>query len=123
MPAFLWDFDKTNLSLPRLLHVLALAYCAARLPVERWLRASGAGAPLILIGRHALPVFCLGTVLALGAQVTRPLFDGALAFDLLIVVVGFSLQWSLAWALEWQDRAGARSAPQVSAGAAPAHVR
>lgn len=104
LPAFLWDFDKTNLALPRLLHVLALAYCVARLPVERWLKTTGAGAPLILMGRQALPVFCLGTVLSLAAQVARPLADGALAFDLLIVVAGFTLQWSLAWALEWQGR-------------------
>lgn len=103
LPAFLWDFDKTNLDLPRVLHVLALAYCVARLPVERWLRASTTSAPLIVMGRHALPVFCLGTVLSLGAQVLRPQFDGALSFDLLIVFVGFSLQWLLAWVLEWQQ--------------------
>lgn len=102
LPAFIWDFDKSSLDLPRVLHVLALAYCAARLPVERWLRATRVSAPLILIGRHALPVFCLGTVLSLGAQVLRPGFDGAFSFDLLIVFVGFSLQWILAWALEWQ---------------------
>jgi len=102
LPAFVWDFDKTNLALPRVLHVLAMAYCVARLPVERTLRATPASAPLILIGRHALPVFGLGTVLSLGAQVLRPTFDGAIAFDLLIVLVGFLLQWFLAWALEWQ---------------------
>ncbi|WP_454916310.1 OpgC family protein [Xanthobacter sediminis] len=102
LPSFLWDFDKSTLDLPRILHVLALAYCATRLPVERWLKATPASAPLILIGRHALPVFCLGTVLSLGAQVLRPAFDGAVSFDLLIVLMGFSLQWLLAWALEWQ---------------------
>lgn len=104
VPPFLWDFDKTNLALPRLLHVLALAYCVSRLPLEAWLKKSASAAPLILMGRHALPVFCLGTVLSLGAQVVRPLVDGALAVDLLIVAAGFSLQWSLAWALEWQAR-------------------
>ncbi|WP_238121864.1 MULTISPECIES: OpgC family protein [unclassified Xanthobacter] len=120
LPAFVWDFDKTNLALPRLLHVLALAYCVARLPVERWLRASAASAPLTIIGRHALPVFCLGTVLSLGAQVLRPQFDGAVSFDLLIVFVGFFLQWLLAWVLEWQQAgrtvdtsAAARLAPRA----------
>ncbi|MFG1431448.1 OpgC domain-containing protein [Xanthobacter sp. V2C-8] len=108
LPAFMWDFDKSSLDLPRVLHVLALAYCAARLPVERWLRATPFSAPLTLIGRHGLPVFCLGTVLSLGAQMLRPAFDGALSFDLLIVLIGFSLQWLLAWALEWQK--GGRTA-------------
>ncbi len=104
VPPFLWDFDKTNLALPRILHVLALVYCVSRLPLEAWLKKSQSAATLILMGRHALPVFCLGTVLSLGAQVLRPLADGALAVDLLIVAAGFSLQWSLAWALEWQAR-------------------
>lgn len=123
LPAFLWDFDKSSLDLPRILHVLALAYCAARLPVERALRAASAARPLILIGRHALPVFCLGTVLSLGAQVLRPSFDGALWFDLIILALGFSLQWLLAWALEWQKggrtadarASGERSAVAISA--------
>lgn len=122
LPAFLWDFDKAGLDLPRVLHVLALAYCAARLPVERWLKATPARAPLVLLGRHALPVFCLGTVLSLGAQVLRPAFDGALSFDLLIVAVGFSLQWLLAWALEWQKggrTAGARTADAPAAAPVP----
>ncbi|MFG1479223.1 OpgC domain-containing protein [Xanthobacter sp. V4C-4] len=114
LPAFVWDFDKSNLDLPRVLHILALAYCVTRLPVERWLRGWTASAPLILIGRHALPVFCLGTVLSLGAQVLRPAFDGAVSFDLLIVVVGFSLQWLLAWALEWQK--GGRAADAKASG-------
>lgn len=115
LPAFVWDFDKSTLALPRIVHVLALAYCAARLPVEQWLRATRLSAPLILMGRHALPVFCLGTVLSLGAQVLRPAFDGAISFDLLIVLVGFSLQWFLAWALEWQK--GGRTADARASGA------
>ncbi|MFG1372076.1 OpgC domain-containing protein [Xanthobacter oligotrophicus] len=122
LPAFVWDFDKTNLALPRVLHVLALAYCVSRLPVERWLKAKGHGAPLILMGRHALPVFCLGTVLSLAAQVTRPLFDGALAFDLLILVVAFTLQWSLAWVLEWQGQGRARAPQGAMARSAPART-
>nr|WP_272903684.1 OpgC domain-containing protein [Xanthobacter agilis] len=114
LPAFMWDFDKSSLDLPRILHILALAYCAARLPLERWLRATRAATPLILIGRHALPVFCFGTVLSLGAQVVRPAFDGAVSFDLLIVGIGFSLQWLLAWALEWQK--GGRTADAHASG-------
>lgn len=120
LPPFIWDFEKTNLALPRLLHVLALAYCVSRLPVEAWLRRARACAPLTLMGRHALPVFCTGTVLSLGAQVLRPAFDGALAFDLLIVLVGFSVQWFIAWALEWQQsgRAGERTAKAALPGRA-----
>ncbi len=127
LPAFVWSFDKTSLSLPRLLHVLALVYCVSRLPLENWLRKAAVASPLILMGRHSLPVFCVGTVLSLGAQVVRPGFDGAFAFDLVILTVGFSIQWLVAWTLEWQ-RSGRKkktvtgtgriaSSPAVSAGA------
>ena len=34
LPRFIWDFDKTNLTLPRLLHVLALVYVISRLPLD-----------------------------------------------------------------------------------------
>lgn len=118
LPSFIWDFDKSILALPRVLHILALAYCVARLPVEQLLRNTRASAPLILLGRHALPVFCLGTVLSLVAQVLRPRFDGAISFDLLIVLIGFSLQWLLAWALEWQ-KGGRTVGAQASVPAVP----
>ena len=114
LPTFVTEFDKTNLALPRLLHVLALAYCVSRLPIERLLRQSAAAAPLIVMGRHALPVFCVGTVLSLAAQVLRLAHEGGIAFDLTIIGMGITLQWLLAWALEWYRtslKAGARRAP------------
>lgn len=121
LPGFLWDLDKTNLALPRLLHALALAYCVSRLPVEAWLKAhSRFCEPLALMGRRALPVFCVGTVLSLGAQVTRPSFDGALSYDLLVFFVGFSVQWLVAWTLERYglgQRAGSRQVLAVPAAA------
>jgi hypothetical protein len=125
LPAFLWDFDKTNLALPRLLHVLALAYCVSRLPVERWLKARpGLCEPVGLLGRQALPVFCVGTVLSLAAQVTRPGFDGAFLYDLLIVGVGVFVQWLVAWTLEWHRR-GLRTGtrPAAAPASAPASVQ
>lgn len=114
LPAFLWDPDKTNLALPRLLHVLALVYCVSRLPLEGLLRASPAAQPLIVMGRHALPVFCLGTVLALALQIQRAVYDGGVVSDLLIVGAGCAIQWMLAWALEWY-RSGSKAASRRSA--------
>ncbi|MBA4791858.1 MAG: OpgC domain-containing protein [Rhizobiales bacterium] len=116
VPAFLWDFDKTNLSLPRLVHILALAYCVSRLPLERLLRASTAAQPLILMGRHALPVFCVGTVLSLAAQVARLAYDGGVALDMLIAGVGITVQWLLACGLEWH-RSGLKAASRRPVGA------
>jgi hypothetical protein len=101
VPRFLWDFDKTNLSLPRLLHVLALACIVSRLPVEYWLRRTGLGRPLILLGRHSLPVFCVGTALAMAATPVRVSELGHPALDLLIIPGGIVVQLALAWVLEW----------------------
>lgn len=116
LPAFLWEFDKTNLALPRLLHVLAVAYCVSRLPLERWLRSASVATPLIVMGRHALPVFCVGTVLSFAAQVSRPMFNGALFADLVILSCGILVHAVLAWALEWH-RSGIRAA--AKAGTSP----
>ncbi len=113
LPAFLWDFDKVNLTLPRLLHVLALAYCVSRLPLGR-LYAHLMAQPLVVMGRHPLPVFCLGTVLSLAAQVMRPEFAGALSFDLLILAAGVLGQGALAFALDWH-RHGVRRADRTAA--------
>ncbi|MGE4373848.1 MAG: OpgC family protein [Xanthobacter sp.] len=112
LPSFALGFDKTNLDLPRLLHILALVYCVSRLPLENLLRQSPLASPLIVMGRHSLPVFCVGTILSLGAQVVRPAFEGALSFDLFIIVAGFSIQWMVAWTLDWQR--GHAKAPKVA---------
>lgn len=101
VPRFLWDFDKTNLSLPRVLHVLALACIVARLPIEAMLRRTGVGKPLILLGRHSLPVFCVGTALGMVAVPVRASELGHPALDLLIIPGGIVVQLALAWVLEW----------------------
>ncbi len=64
-------FDKTYVSLPRLLHIIALAYAVSTLP---WLRAfcdRPVMAPLAVMGRQALPVFALGTLLSFVARAVK----------------------------------------------------
>ena len=114
VPRFLWDFDKTNLSLPRLLHVLALACIMSRLPVERLLRRTGAGRPLILLGRHSLPVFCVGTVLSMAATPVRISELGHPALDLLIIPGGIVVQLALAWVLEWYRGSSSTASSRAS---------
>ncbi len=110
LPRFVWDFDKTNLSLPRLLHVLALGVIIMALPLERLLRNASAARPFILLGHNALPVFCTGTVLAFAAMPLRAGELGHPALDFLIVPGGIAVQLMLAWMLEWY-RVGSRAAP------------
>lgn len=71
VPWFFVAFDKTYLSLPRLLHIIALAYVVSTLP---WLRAfcdRPVMAPLAVMGRHALPIFALGTLLSFVARAVK----------------------------------------------------
>jgi hypothetical protein len=105
LPPFLWDFDKTNLSLPRLLHVTALAYLVLQLQLERRLRLSSLAKPFVVLGRHSLPVFCVGTVLAISAQIARATFGHTAASDVLMLGCGALLQIGLAWGLEWYGSA------------------
>ena len=122
LPRFMWDFDKTNLSLPRLLHVLALAAIVMALPLERWIRNAAAARPLVLLGRNALPVFCTGTVLAIAALPLRASELGHPALDFILVPGGIAVQLMLAWILEWY-RVGARTAPDKATAAPEAAVR
>ncbi|HVV91869.1 MAG TPA: OpgC domain-containing protein [Hyphomicrobiales bacterium] len=119
VPPFLWDFDKTNLSLPRLLHVAAVVYLIAQLPViETRLRLSAIAKPFIVLGRHSLPVFCVGTVLAITLQIVRATLGTTVLTDLLLLGAGALLQIGLAWALEWYGSAS-KSRERAVPAAAP----
>ncbi|MFI5015196.1 MAG: OpgC family protein [Hyphomicrobiales bacterium] len=102
LPRFLWDQDKTNLSLPRLLHFGALVYLVSRLPISEWIRDRAPFQPLIWMGQHSLPVFSLGVVLSMVGQGLRILYGHDMAFDIFLISFGLALQIGLAWVLEWQ---------------------
>jgi hypothetical protein len=104
LPRALWDLDKTNLSLPRLLHVLALVYCVGRLPVGRWVAGVPWAAAVTAMGRHSLPVFCVGSVLSLAIQLARPSLQAGWAGDLALIGTGLLVQGALALVLEWNRR-------------------
>jgi hypothetical protein len=102
LPQFLWEQDKTNLSLPRLTHIVALAFLVSRLPVETWIRDRALSKPLILLGQHSLPVFSLGIILSIVAQLLRVVYGGGVEFGIFLIFLGLALQIGLAWVLEWQ---------------------
>lgn len=114
LPRFIWDFDKSNLFLPRLLHVLSLAYVIAYLPVEKWLGKTSWAMPIIVLGRHSLPVFCLGTVLSINAQVVRVEMGASLGLDVILISTGIVAQLALAGLLEWYRSGTAAFSPALS---------
>ncbi len=101
LPSVLTGFDKTYLSAPRLLHVLAAAYLIAVLPQISGLARRPADNPLAVMGRHALPVFVTGTILSMVAQAWRLVHEPSIATDMAIVAVGVGAHFALAYYIEW----------------------
>ncbi|MEO3386536.1 OpgC domain-containing protein [Mesorhizobium sp. CAU 1741] len=101
LPNVLTGFEKTYLSGPRLLHVLAAAYLVAVLPWVSGVARLSDTNPLAVMGRHALPVFVTGTILSMAAQAFRETHESDFLTDVLIIVAGIALQFALAWYIEW----------------------
>lgn len=62
VPSILVALDKTYVSVPRLLHFLALVYLLSVTGLVRTLASSDIASPVRVIGRHSLPVFAFSTV-------------------------------------------------------------
>jgi len=101
LPAVLTGFDKTFLSLTRLLHVLSLAYLAAVVPVFSRLTRLRLDHPLVMIGRHSLAVFIFGTILAMGCQVLLFVTGKNPVWGSLLVLIGIGLHFAYAYYLDW----------------------
>ena len=105
LPDFLFDYDKTFVSGPRLVHFLGLAYLLSALPIVRRACAHRAAWPLAVLGRHGLTVFALGTVLAFAGQAVklaglRVGLERDLALDSAILLAGLGLQLAVAMVRE-----------------------
>lgn len=106
LPPVLTGFDKTFLSLPRLLHILAVSYLIVAFPAISNLFRTGRDHPLAVLGKRSLPVFIAGTVLALTAQVLKQINPGGFAYDSLLISAGIAVQFALAYYLEWLSGLG-----------------
>lgn len=101
LPTVLTGFDKTFLSLTRLLHVLALGYLLAVFPVFSRLTRLRIDHPLVQIGRHSLPVFIFGTILAMVGQVLLFVTGRDPLWGSLFVLAGIGLHFAYARYLDW----------------------
>lgn len=95
---FVW-FDKTFLSLPRLLHALALFYVMSNWPAMQRLASSVVATPLRVMGRQGLAVFATGTVLSMLLQALRTHSEPDMLADGLMLGTGLLLLFGLAWIL------------------------
>ena len=99
VPFYITWFDKTFLSLPRLLHALALFYVLGSLQIMRRIASLPIVAPLRLMGRQGLAVFAAGTVVSIFLQTVRSGLEPDLLFDGLLLGGGLLALIALAWVL------------------------
>ena len=100
-PRLITHFDKGHLELPRLLHILALAYLVSVWPWFRQRAGWWMFWPLAVMGRQALPVFALGTILSFVARALRELWSlngntPSIVFDAAVILGGLILQLGFA---------------------------
>ena len=100
LPTVVTGFDKTFLSLPRLLHVLALAYLIVSIPSISQLLRRSASHPLTILGRHSLSIFVAGTILAMAGQVILYVTNKSPTVGAIYVVIGIAAQFFYAYHLE-----------------------
>lgn len=111
LPVVLTGFDKTFLSLPRLLHILAVSYLIVAFPSVSNLFRTSRDHPLAILGKRSLPVFIAGTLIAMAAQVMKLINPGGFAYDSLLIAAGIAMQFALAYYLEWLSSIGGNSKP------------
>ncbi len=88
--------DKSNLALPRLLNILAIAYLALS---SDWFRTAAGWRlfrPVDLCGRHSLEVFAIGCIAALFGRLTFRTFGAGLPLQVFVNAVGFVAMWAVA---------------------------
>lgn len=100
VPRSLADFDKTYLSLPRLSHALALFYLMSALVTVRVICNLRLLEPLALMGRIALPVFALGTILSFAARAVKEVLPASVWLDAGLIAAGCFAMWAFAWTLQ-----------------------
>jgi hypothetical protein len=97
----IYPIDKTDLDMLRFTHFLALAVVVARYFPRDWAQLKSKWLrPLILCGRHSLPIFCLGVFLSFAAhwilmQYTRGVWE-----QLVVSGAGILIMVVAAWILD-----------------------
>jgi hypothetical protein len=98
----IYPIDKTNIDILRFLHFLALAWLVrqmvpANAPFLRWRVFE----PLRRCGEHSLLIFCIGTFLALTAQIVVSYFEESLLSQIVVSVAGIVIMCMAAYVAAW----------------------
>ena len=96
LPHHVQGFDKTFASLPRLVHVLALAYVVTNLDVVKAFAAHRWSNPLATLGQNGLAVFASGSVICILLQVIKQSFVLNPVHDGVLLIAGILVQYGIA---------------------------
>ncbi|HWK45091.1 MAG TPA: OpgC domain-containing protein [Stellaceae bacterium] len=109
----LWPIDKTTLAPIRLFNFLALALLVARLvPPSARILSSGFAWPFLICGRNSLHVFCFSILLSVLGHFILVEWNGGVAMQVCVTLIGLGLLVLLAMLLTWyrrSDTPGGRS--------------
>ena len=93
--------------------VLALGYLFAVLPQLSALVRLRIDHPLVIVGRHSLPVFLFGTILAMVGQVFVFVTDRNAILGTAYVAAGIGLHFGYARYLDWLSSVSSGSAARA----------
>ncbi|CAN5540020.1 OpgC domain-containing protein [soil metagenome] len=98
----IYPIDKTNLDILRFIHFLALAWLVrlAVRPNARFLKWR-IFEPIRRCGEHSLQIFCLGTFLAVTAQIIVARFEESIVSQISVSLVGLIIMSLVAYAASW----------------------
>jgi len=98
----IYPIDKTNLDILRYLHFLALAWLVRRAvrPNARFLKWR-IFEPIRRCGEHSLQIFCLGTFLAVTAEIIVAQFEEPMMSQMLVSVGGIVIMSLVAYGASW----------------------
>jgi hypothetical protein len=103
-PRLLFISDKTYATPIRLVQFLALVAIATAVYPAIKRAVPSVVEFLSLLGRHSLPVFCVGSMLSLIGHITRFVYGPALVVDTLVVVSGIAVMALTAQLKEWHQQ-------------------
>jgi hypothetical protein len=101
----IYPIDKTDLDMLRLTHFLALATIVSYFVSHDWKPLTSKWLhPLILCGRHSLPLFCLGVFLSFSAHWILMQYTKGAWEQLAVSAAGFLIMTGAAWLLDRAER-------------------
>ena len=103
----LWPINKSNLPLPRLLSMLAIAVVVARcVPQNASFLTSRLGWLAVLCGQNSLEIFCLSILLSVLANMAQTIYGTALPVQVIINLTGITIMLCFGLLMAWFDGGG-----------------